>query len=123
MRHGTLPFDPTESGKAYHSGPRREHRGRPESKQVARGKPGASESQCAPGYGLLTASGDFAVGTLQPRTGSSPRFPAVKRLDSRTRVRRPSIAAGMGSCATPWMTKIIKAASPGESALEVMPTP
>src|SRR6516164_11717279 len=81
------------------------------------------QSQSASGYGFSLASGDFAAGTLQPRTDSSPRFPAVKRLDSRTRVRRPSITAGMGSCVTPRITKIIKAASPGESALEVMPTP
>src|SRR5271166_2048215 len=49
---------------------------------------------------------------------SASRWPAVKRLDSRTRVRRPSITAGIGLLGMPRTTKIINAASPGASALD-----
>src|ERR1700742_5054622 len=66
----------------------------------------------------------LAIGTRQTaRRGSAPAFPARNRLDSRTRVRNPSITAGIAGCSTPRITKIISAASPGESTLDVTPTP
>src|ERR1700688_500667 len=65
----------------------------------------------------------LAGGSLQARCTSEPTEPARKRLDSRTRVRNPSITAGIGSCGTPRIVKIISVASPGESMLEPMPTP
>ena len=61
--------------------------------------------------------------TLQRLEISVPRSPAVNRLDSLMRVRSPSMSTGIGFRATPRTTKIISAASPGASALEVMPTP
>src|SRR3984893_7420408 len=65
----------------------------------------------------------LAGASLQARCTSEPTVPARKRVDSRTRVRNPSITAGIGSCGTPRMVKMISAASPGESTLEPMPTP
>src|SRR6516162_8670244 len=139
MRHGTPRSIRKESSKPITAARKESSRGHPSRGQAltvvqagkwrnerniaARLEARRLQSHGAPSYGVSIARRDFAAGTLQPRSGSSPRFPAVKRLDSRTRVRRPSITAGTGSCHTPRMTKIIKAASPGESALEVMPTP
>src|SRR6202035_4795028 len=54
--------------------------------------------------------------------GASPK-PARKGLDSRTRVRTPSITGGIGSCATPRTRKIISAASRCASALDGIPKP
>src|SRR5690349_15428676 len=56
----------------------------------------------------------FPVGGMQPVGGRPPFQPARNLPDSRTRVRRPSITAGIGLWATPWIRKIISAASPGE---------
>lgn len=64
----------------------------------------------------------LVIGSEQARRGAASPLPTRKGLDSRTRVRRPSMTGGTGSCATPRMTKIISAASPGESTLELIPT-
>src|SRR5438445_13492086 len=76
------------------------------------------------GRELETRGGVFlAAGIEHPLlAGASPK-PARKRLDSRTRVRNPSITGGIGSCATPRIRKMTSAASPGASALEPIPTP
>jgi len=79
-----------------------------------------------PYFGLATdADAAFPCGTRQPLlvTGSFSRLPEVKRLDSRMRVRKPSMRTGTLLRGTPRIAKIISAASPGALALEVIPTP
>src|ERR1700719_920882 len=74
-------------------------------------------------YGRGPGSAFLVEGIEHARCfGASPK-PARKGLDSRTRVRTPSITGGIGSCATPRTRKIISAASPGASALDVIPKP
>src|SRR5262249_47959544 len=65
----------------------------------------------------------FEMGTEHVPWGCLSPKPARKRVDSRSLVRTPSMTGGMDGCVAPRMTKIISAASPGESTLAVMPTP
>src|SRR6266705_5306845 len=84
--------------------------------------PSSPHGQCGV---LETGFGrDFRAADIEQtcRAGASPK-PARNRLDSRTRVRKPSITGGTGSCGTPRTRKMTSAASLGESALEPMPTP
>src|SRR6266403_4220270 len=65
----------------------------------------------------------LAAGREHRRCGWASPKPARNRLDSRMRVRNPSINGGIASCGTPRIRKRTSAASPGASTLEPMPTP